>query len=195
MRKLADALFPKTRQRVLAATLIHPKKWWYLSDLARHLSVSPSSLQRELVSLVDSGILERREEAGSVYFKPDANCPIFSELQSIIIKTAGVTDRVSEVFKGLKKKIDVAFIYGSFASQTEIATSDIDLMVIGTLGLSDLSPKLERLEKTLGREVNPTVYSPREFASTRDGHFLSKVMAGPKIFIIGSDDDLGRLKG
>jgi predicted nucleotidyltransferase len=60
MRKslILDALFPAIRQQILAATLLEPEKWWYLTELASHLGTSPSSLQRELGTLTGSGLLQ-----------------------------------------------------------------------------------------------------------------------------------------
>src|SRR3972149_1503084 len=98
MRKkaLISVLFPRTRRSVLAATLMHPDRWWFLADLARHIGFSPSSLQREMESLVEGGILLRREEGKHVYFKPNAACPILSELQGIMTKTLGLVDVLRE---------------------------------------------------------------------------------------------------
>ena len=91
-KKPIDALFPQIRQQILAATLLHPEKWWYLSDLAHHLGRRPSSLQRELASLVGAGVLRRTQEGNRAYFQPDPECPFLSELQGILIKTAGLAD-------------------------------------------------------------------------------------------------------
>jgi DNA-binding transcriptional ArsR family regulator len=85
-----EALFPKTRQGLLAATLTQPEKWWFLSELAVFLGTAPSSLQRELSALVDTGILEQRREGTRVYFRAEKRSPIYRELRGIIEKTAGI---------------------------------------------------------------------------------------------------------
>lgn len=190
MRKLIEALFPKTRERILAATLMDPESWWYLSDLAKHLGVSPSSLQRELTSLVSAGILCRREEGNRVYFKADPDCPVLEDLQGLLTKTAGLADALKEALHPLKKKIQAAFVYGSIARGEEISGSDIDLLVVGEVGLSDLAPKLRKAQESLRREINPTVFTPAEFQKKRESHFLNNVMTNEKIFIIGSHEDL-----
>jgi len=84
-----DALFPAVRQEVLAATLMHPERWWYLSDLAAQLGRSPSSLQREVVRLADAGILETRQEANRTYYRPNADCPLLPELTGLVVNTVG----------------------------------------------------------------------------------------------------------
>ncbi len=199
MRKssLIDALFPRIRQGILAATVMHPERWWYLSDLARHLRVTPSSLQRELTSLVQAGILERRQEGRQVYYRPDPECPILSELQSIMVKTAGLVDVLRQVLQPFAPRIECAFIYGSIARSEELGDSDIDLMLIGRLGLSDLAPALPPAEQRLGRSINPTLYAPNEWGQKRqEGHpFLQRVLDGEKLFVIGTQDDLATVVG
>jgi DNA-binding transcriptional ArsR family regulator len=131
MRKIIEALFPKTRADILTATLMHADKWWYLSDLAKHLQVSPSNLQRELISLVKASILIRKVEGNRVYYKADPNCPILLDLQNLLIKTSGLVDVIQSALSSFKSRIEFAFIFGSIASGDEISTSDVDLLVVG----------------------------------------------------------------
>ena len=194
MRKsvLIDALFPKIRQGVLTATVMHPERWWYLSDLARYLRVTPSSLQRELQSLVGAGILERRQEGRQVYYRPDPNCPILAELQSILVKTSGLVDVLRQTLQPFVQLIDCSFIFGSIARSEELSDSDIDLIIIGRLGLSDLASAFNQAEKRLGRPINPILYTPDEWAQKRqEGHpFLQEVLGDNKLFVIGPQYDL-----
>ena len=172
--------------------MLHPDRWWYLSDLAKHLQVRPSSLQRELADLVDAGILRRRRDGNRVYFQPNPDCPFLLELQGLLVKTVGVVDILREVLTRFSKRIDWAFIYGSVARAEEIASSDVDLMLIGQVGLVDLTPALRRAEGQLGRAVNPTLYSREEFATKLQAghHFLKTVLDGEKLFILGDPHEL-----
>src|SRR5262249_534539 len=138
-----DALFPRTRQAILGAMLIDPERSWYLSDLARHLAVPPSSLQRELVDLAKAGVLRRRQNGNRVYFQADSNCPLFTELRGIVLKTVGLRDVLRKCLDPFARHIRVAFVYGSPARSEDRSTSDVDLMVIGVVGLSDLAPALK----------------------------------------------------
>lgn len=194
---MAQALFPDTRRAILAATLLEPERWWYMSDLARHLGVSPSSLQRELQSLVSAGILVRREEGRQVYFRADPECPVLSELQGIMVKTAGVADVLRAALASFNESIDCAFIYGSFAKGTVVSESDIDVMVIGEVGLSELSPALKDAAEKIGRSVNPTVYPAMEFAKklASGQHFLSTVMREERLYLIGDENKLAETSG
>jgi predicted nucleotidyltransferase len=191
------ALFPQVRQRVLAATLTQPGKWWYLSELADRLGTTPSSLQRELSSLVASGILTRRREGTRAYFKAETRSPVFRELQQLFEKTAGLIPIVEQILEPFREKIQCAFVYGSVARNREHKTSDVDLMVVGIAGLADLSPALRKAEQRLGREVNATVYSPAEFREKvkSHDHFLTTVLKGPKHFVRGGQSELDEIVG
>ena len=191
-KRTLDSLFPRTRQAILAATLLHPDRWWYLSDLAKHLGVRPSSLQRELVALTSAEILARRQDGNRVYFRANPDCPFLPELQGLLVKTIGVADILREALTPFATRIAWAFIYGSVARAEELTTSDVDLMVIGTLGLADLAPALRRAEKRLSRAVNPTLYRCEEFATKlRAGdHFLTAVLDGATLFIRGDRHEL-----
>ena len=199
MRKPATlaALFPTVRGDMLAATLTQPEKWWYLSELAHFLGTSPSSLQRELKALVDGGILETRREGTRAYFKADTRSPIFPELRGLIDKTAGLLPTLQTILRPFDGRIACAFVYGSVARSEEHTESDIDLLVVGDVGLADLTPVLRKAEARLGREVNVTSYSATEFrkrASAKE-HFLSQVLRSPKLFVKGDQSDVDDLIG
>jgi predicted nucleotidyltransferase len=176
-----DALLGSTRQRVLSQTHLQSGRWWYLHELARSLDLRPSSIQRELALLVAAGILTRRENGNRVYFKADTSCPIFPDIQNLLIKTVGLVDVLEDALKPLRSAIRMAFVYGSIASSLERSASDVDLMIIGSVRLADVAPILRKLEPRLGRSVNPTVYAPPEFAKkVKAGHNFLKNVAGEK---------------
>jgi predicted nucleotidyltransferase len=187
-----NSLFPSVRQGVLAATLTRPEKWWYLSELAGFLRTRPSSLQRELRSLEQSGILRLRKDGRRTYFKAETQSPIFRELRSIFEKTVGLIPILRTALQPFTDKIVCAFVYGSIARREEHATSDVDLMVIGNVGLGDLAPSLRKTEKRLGREVNVTNYSVDEFRKkiAAGDQFLTSVLKGSLQFVKGEQRDL-----
>jgi DNA-binding transcriptional ArsR family regulator len=195
--KTIDALFPRTRQAILAATLLHPDCWRYLSDLARRLGVRPSSLQRELAALVEAGILRQRRDGNRIYFQPNPDCPFLAELQGLMLKTVGLVDVLREALEPFANRIDWAFVYGSIARSEELASSDVDLIIIGRVGLADIAPALQQAEGRLNRPVHPTVYSREEFATRLTaGHaFLHTVLDGAKLFILGAPHELAATFG
>ena len=192
-----DALFPKARRDILAATYGQSERWWYLSELAQQFNTTPSSLQRELQSLVSSGILRRKRDGRRTYFQAESASPIFGELRGIIVKTLGVEGALKEVITKFGDRIACAFLYGSVARRQEHALSDVDLMLIGSVGLSELSPSLRMLEKKFGREINVKCYSPVEFREKveDENHFVTSVLKGEKTFLKGGEDELESLTG
>ncbi len=199
MRKSSpiDPLISKTMQGLLASTVMQPDRAWYLSDLAKHQGVSPSTLQSSLAALVKAGVLTRRKDGNRVYFQADPNCPFLPELQGLIGKTAGLVDVLREAMAKLKKRIAVAFIHGSVARSAEKSSSDVDLIVIGDLGLADVTPILEKAEARVDRSVNASVYTPAEFSKklAAKNHFLTSILEKEKIYILGDYHDLEKIAG
>jgi DNA-binding transcriptional ArsR family regulator len=192
-----DALLPKTRQAILAATFGEPQRWWYMRELARHLRLTPSSLQRELASLVRGGIILQKREGKHVYFQAATESPIFHELQGLILKTVGLVDVIRDALRPLADRIEWAFIYGSIARAGEHSASDVDLMIIGHVGLAGVSSPLRKAERRLGRAVNPTTYTTDEFAAKvkSNHHFITTVLRSKKLFIFGDSREFGRTFG
>jgi predicted nucleotidyltransferase len=147
--------------------------------------------------LVQSGILQERRDGRRIYFKADTQSPTFAELRSLFEKTAGLVPSLRRALASLGAQIACAFIYGSVARSKETAGSDVDIMVIGDVGLAELSPALRKAEARLGREVNATTYSCSEFrhkVASRD-HFLSAILRAPKQFLKGNQRDLDEIIG
>jgi predicted nucleotidyltransferase len=198
MRKSSalDSLLPATRQAILTATLMHSQRWWYLSDLARHLGKTPSSLQRDLAALARAGILRQRREGNRTYFQADTDSPLYPDLRGLIVKTSGLVEVLREALAPQAEKIVAAFIYGSFARQEEQNRSDVDLVVIGTASLAQLASHIRRAEAEIGREVQVVVRTPEELSrQASDSHFVREVMARERLFIIGDEHVLGQAAG
>jgi len=188
MRKSAilETLFPGTRGDILLATVLQPERVWFLSELATHLETTPSSLQREITALDKCGILRVWRDGRRLYVQAHRDCPVFLELHGLLEKTGGTVPVLKELLSSLTQKV-TAFVFGSVARSEERSTSDIDLMVIGSVGLVELSPLLEKAEERLGRLINPVIYSSEEFETklARHDHFLTTVLSGPKLMITG----------
>ena len=157
-----------------------------------HLGTQPSSLQREIDALSKAGILEQRRDGRRVYFKADTRSPVYPDLRDLFAKTAGLVPLLQHELEVFGERIQLAFLYGSIARSEEDAGSDVDLMIVGTVGLSDLIPSLRLAERSVGRPVNPTVYSSAEFSQKARGldHFLSTVLRGARQFVKGSENEL-----
>ena len=189
---ILDALFPTIRAGVLSATLLQPEHWWFMTELARHLETSPSSLQRELESLVSVGLLLRRQDGRRTYFKANADSPLFRDLHGLLDKTSGLVPALMTTLKSFDDLIELAFLYGSVARGEEHSASDVDLAIVGTLKQIDLLPALRKLEARFHREVNVTLFSPEEYRrklAAKD-HFLHSVLKGKTIPLKGTLNEL-----
>jgi predicted nucleotidyltransferase len=187
-----DALFPTIRAGVLSATMLQPEHWWFMTELARHLETTPSSLQRELASLVAAGLLLRRQDGRRAYFKANPDSPLFADLRGLLDKTSGLVPALKSTLAGFDDRIKLAFLYGSVARGEEHSASDVDLMIVGTLKQIDLLPALRKLEARFRREFNATLYSPEEFRrklAAKD-HFLRSVLKGKTIPLRGTVHEL-----
>lgn len=186
-----EALFTKTKGNLLSALVLRPDEWWYLSDLAKHLRVTPSTLQRELLRLTAAGVISRRVDGKRVYYKADSRCPFLVDLQGLFLKTAGLKDVISNALRPFTKKIKVAAIFGSLARGEELSSSDVDLLIVGELNLEDLTPALKKAEASLRREIQTMIYRPVEFRAKirAKDHFLTTIVGTRMVPIIGSLDD------
>ena len=192
---IPNALFNKTKQVLLGLLFSNIDNTYHLRGIAKRLNISPGSIQRELKVLTAAGIVQREQRGNQVFFQANRNCPIFRELHSLVIKTTGLADKLRETLTPLANRIDTAFIYGSFARGSETTGSDIDLMFIGDLKLHDVIKTLGKVRDTIGRELNPSVFSRSEYRNKleRANHFLTSLKDEPKIFLIGSEDELRTL--
>ena len=196
-QNMLDALFPRTRQKILGTLLVVPGRRWYLSDLAEHLAVPPSSLQRELASLTEAGILRREADGNRVYYQADLIFPLLPELQSLFTKTIGLADQVRDALAPFLGRIELAFIFGSIARRERTAHSDVDLLLVGDVGMADLALSLRDLERSLQVPVNVTQFTSAEFRAKlhQNNHFLRTILRGRKIFLKGSDHELADTAG
>lgn len=168
---------------------------FYLRQAIRAIGLGQGTVQRELTRLTDAGLLVRFVKGRQVYYQANRQSPIFSEMKSLIIKTAGVGDILRAALNDFLDRILLAFIYGSMAAKTHKATSDVDLMIVGDLSFAEVVAALQPAQEKLSREVNPTVYSVAEFRKKlRTGHhFIKTVIQEPKIFLIGDEGELKKL--
>jgi predicted nucleotidyltransferase len=155
----------------------------------------PGTLLRELNLLADAGLLVRKPVGNQVHFHANPASPVYEELRGILKKTAGVADVLREALEPLADRVRAAFVYGSVARGDERAGSDLDLMVIGDVKFADLIEILAPLHAALRREINTSLYPPKEFRAKLAAAepFLKRVLADRKIFLVGGEDELGEL--
>src|SRR5207302_9498883 len=132
-----------------------------------------------------------------VFYQANRNAPIFREMQALVNETVGIFSILQAALHSLSKQIAVAFVCGSVAREEETTQSDVDLMVVGKATLDEVLSRLSTVEKSIGRSVNPTVFSVAEFKSklASGNHFLTAVLKGKKVFLLGDEDELRKMGG
>jgi len=176
----------KARQRLLAYYFANPAARHHLRDLADRLSVDPSNLSKELGRLERDGLFQSEASGRQKYFQLNREYPLFSEVRNIVAKTIGAVPLITQCLRKIEG-IEEAYLYGSFARNQQDAGSDIDVLVIGVPGEELLAESVRKLEKQLGREINYTVLTRREFESRRErkGAFLENVWHNKRVSLIG----------
>jgi uncharacterized protein len=192
---LPDLLGSRLRAKVLGWLFTHTDESFFVRQLTALLDVDSANLSRELARLEKMGLLVSTTSGKQKYYQANQKSPVFNELHSLMVKTAGVADILRSALNPAGQQINLAFIFGSVAGRTEDRASDIDVMIIGEIPFGDVVQLFSPAEKTLHREVNPVVYPIEEFQEKikSDAHFVKSVLEGEKIFLIGDENELNRL--
>lgn len=182
---------------VLALLFLHPEQEFYQREIAQRVGCTTLQVQRALARITDAGLLLERRTGQRVYYMARRDHPVAEELKSLAMKTVGLGDRLRAVLAPLSSGLRVAFVFGSVAAGTEGVDSDVDLLCVGDLSAKDAAQVFGPLGRELRREFNPLLFSVSEFQQKRrsDNSFLERVLEGPKIWLIGDDDELANLAG
>lgn len=190
---LSDALFTTTQQRVLARLFGEPGRSYSVSELIQATGSGSGAVQRELARLSGSGLLAVEQIGNQKRYSANPDSPIHAELVAIVRKTFGLAVPLREALEPIAGRIHAAFVYGSVAAGKDIASSDIDLLLVSdALAYPDLMTVLHPLAERLGREINPTIYTRADLRQrmASGNSFVARVLQQPRIWLIGGDDEL-----
>ena len=173
---------------------IAPDSALYMREIERRTGFAIGTVQTELKKLQRLDIISRVRDGNRVYYRANTAHPVYPEIRALVLKTSGLADVIVNAL-GNETDIRLAFVFGSFARQEEKAGSDVDLMVVGDIGLRKLTGLLMDVSGKIGREINPHVFSEKEFVKRKKDrdHFLKQVLEAPKIFIIGTENELAEM--
>ncbi|VVQ15558.1 hypothetical protein PS918_05874 [Pseudomonas fluorescens] len=187
---LSEALFTATQQKVLGLLFGKPDRSFYANEIARWAQVGKGSLMRELDRLQRAGILIMTRLGNQTHYQANPDCPIYAELLGITRKTFGIAEPLIDALQPFAEQLTWAFVYGSIAKDQANASSDIDLMLIGeSLHYSEVMERLLPLEEHLGRTLNPTLYTPEDWATklAAGNSFVMRVVQQDKINLMGEN--------
>ncbi len=191
MDSLRALISSKIRIELLRILVLNPESASHINELSRRTGFSPRGVERELKNLLSGGILKKEVLGNQHRYQLDPHCPINREIRGIVLKTVGLSDLVNEALRSVEDKIEMAFVFGSFASGDYGNDSDIDLFVVSDLPGVKLAELLGPVQNEIGRAINTSQFAPTEYKERRQrgDHFLTRVFDGPRIMIIGDIDE------
>lgn len=194
---LADLLLGQHRRRVLGILLLNPQASVHVRELARQTGSQPGTLNRELTKLAQAGVLLRQQVGNQVHYQANRACPVFEELAGLLRKTSGMATVLADALAPLSGRIQFALVFGSVARGEETAASDVDVLIVGDVGLAEVVEVLHPLQDRLRREINPVVYRPRDFLDklASGNTWAKEVVTKPKLFLTGTADDFAEFTG
>jgi len=194
MGLLAEILSSNIRAEIFRNLFGVEKQSLHLREIERRTGFAVGTVQQEIKKLQRLDIITRIKDGNRINYKANTEHPLYPEIRNLVLKTSGLAD-VLKTALSTEPKIRIAFVFGSFARKEEKAASDVDLMVIGDIGLRKLTGLLMEASEKLGREINPFRLSESEFVKRRreKDHFLQQVLESPKIFITGTEDELSAM--
>ena len=186
-------LFPQVRAEVLRLLFADASRELHLRDLTRQSGLGLGTVQGELEKLSSSDLVTSRRDGNRRYYRANSTHPLFPDLQQLVLKTSGLRDVLADALNGIKG-VEVAFVFGSLASNGGKAASDVDLFVIGDVGLRGLATALRGVGEVLAREINPITMTAEEFRKRRtNDSFVQDVLGKEKLFVKGNANELERL--
>lgn len=188
---LANALFTATQQRVIGLLFGHPERSFYVSEMLARTGSGTGALRRELDRLQEAGLVTAQTVGNQRHYQANANSPVFQELVQLVRKTVGAVEPIRDALDSVRDKLAVALLYGSAVKGTDQSSSDFDLLVVSDdLTLEALYAALAPAEASLGRRIQPTLYTQAEYRRRRqsDQSFVSRVLADETLVLIGDPD-------
>ena len=195
MSTLSEILSSRIRAEIFRLLFGVVDRELHVREIERQSGLSVGTVRQELKRLTRLGLVEVRRDGNRTCYRASGHHPLYPEIRGLVLKTSGLVDVLRDALT--HKGIRLAFVFGSVASDEAGADSDVDLMVVGSVGLRRLGKLLSGVSTTLGREVNPNVLTPEEVAKRRraDDHFLTRVLESPRLFVIGTEDELKAMGG
>ncbi len=194
MNLLAQILTSQVRAEIFRNLFDRQQNSYHLRELQRRSKLAVGTMQKEIAHLIKLDLIISRKDGNRVYFSANTEHPLYSDICSLVEKTSGTPQKIQKALLDVPG-IEAAFIFGSTAKDQEKAHSDIDVILIGNVGLRAVTGPFKNISLEVGREINPHVYSVegwREKVQSKD-HFITTVLGEKRIFLVGDDDVLARL--
>lgn len=188
---LKDLITSRVRVKILTLFLSHPDKMFHVREIVRQTSEEINAVRRELSHMEDCGMVGKEPRANRLYYTFRKSYPLYFELLELVAKTSGLG---GDILKNRAKlgKLKYAMLSGKFIRFTKHDSNEVDLLLVGTVVLPELSQLVRAEEARRGREINYTVMTEEEFLfrKRRRDPFILKVTEGSRIMLIGDEEEL-----
>ncbi|MBN1676791.1 MAG: toxin-antitoxin system toxin subunit [Kiritimatiellae bacterium] len=193
MNRLAEIVGSKIRAEIFRLLFGGPPCELHVREIERQTGFNDRAIRQELAKLTRLGLVSARRAGNRLYYSARRDSPLFPDIRNLALKTIGLADVLGSALQS--DRIRVAFVFGSLAQGAERPESDVDLMVIGALGMRELTGLLSGVTERIGRAVNPHALTVADFAAKvrAKDHFLIAVLEGPKLFVKGDEHELAEL--
>jgi predicted nucleotidyltransferase len=193
MDMLAEILSSKGRSEFFRLLFGMDSPEFHLRDIERRSKLAIGTVRQEAAKLSKLGLVRMRRDGNRTYYSANKEHPLYRTVHELVLKTSGLCDTLRPSLTN--EDISFAFVFGSVAAGEVKAESDLDLFVIGDIGLRALSKLLREPCRQIGREINSHVMTREEFIErkTAKEHFVAGIVESPKLMIIGDEDGFGRL--
>ena len=181
-------LTSKNRVKILAFLLFESEET-HIREISNKLKIAPSAVKREIDNLNSTSLIKISRNKIVL----NKECNYLEDLKNIFIKTDYIFYPLKESLDG--KKIEYTFIFGSFARGSPSVDSDIDLMVIGDIRLSEVIALLEKAEKKVKRSINPVVWTLENLKKEKNSSFIKDVFKKGIIMLKGNENELKKIIG
>ena len=191
-----EQLFPsKSFVDILCLFVMHPQEEFYQTFISKFTGYAIVQVQRALKRLEAAELVSKHKSGNRVYYKTNREHPAFEDIKQALLKTILFGEKLKEALKPIENKIIFSFIYGSIAKGTDSKASDVDLFIIGDVKLRDISVSLGSLRGEIGREINISAYSKKQFLKKKEegNNFISEVIASPKIWLLGEKNEFEKM--
>lgn len=164
---------------------------YHVRECVRRTQEEINAVRRELISLEKKGVLRREQRANRVYYSLNKDYPFYFDLLKIGAKTIGLGEQILENRAKLGK-IKYAMFSGKFVRRIKENPEDVDLIVVGTIVLPELSLLVRNEEMRLGTEINYTAMTEDEFKfrKQRNDPFLVGILSGSRVMVVGDEEGL-----
>lgn len=188
---LQDLITSKTRVKILSIFLGSSDEMFHVREIVRRSGEEINAVRRELTLLEKKGLLKREPRANRVYYYLDKSYPFYFDLLRIYAKTEGLGGNIVKNRVKLGK-IKYAMLSGKFVRNIRENPEDVDLLVVGTVVLPELSLLVRQEEAKRNREINYTAMTEDEFnfRKKRRDPFITSIIFGSRVMLIGDEETM-----